>query len=131
MPFMRRASRTVSARIHRLNGQLTALGARLLRTAHTADCYRLHALAGTVPPKPGLERVAAGTGAAIEIEVWALSPAAFGTFVAAIPSPLGIGALQLGDGSTVKGFICEPAALAGARDITAFGGWRAFLRNGG
>ena len=112
-----------------LNGQLTTLGARLLRTTHTTDAYRLHALAGTVPPKPGLVRGAPGTGAAIEVEVWALTQAAFGTFVAAIPPPLGIGTLQLADGSSVKGFICEPAALAGAKDITSFGGWRAFLKS--
>ena len=113
-----------------LNGQLTSLRARLLRTTHTTDAYRLHALAGTVPPKPGLVRGAPGTGATIEVEVWALTPAAFGSFVAAIPPPLGIGTLQLADGSAVKGFICEPAALAGAKDITAFGGWRAFLKSG-
>jgi allophanate hydrolase len=114
-----------------LNSQLTALGARLVRTTTTADSYRLYALAGTTPPKPGLERVAPGTGAAIELEIWALGPAAFGTFVAAIPPPLGIGTLQLADGSVVKGFICETVALTGAKDITAFGGWRAFLKSGG
>lgn len=112
-----------------LNGQLTLLGARLLRTTRTTDAYRLYALAGTVPPKPGLVRGEPGTGAAIEVEVWTLTAAAFGTFVAAIPPPLGIGTLQLADGSSVKGFICEPAALAGAMDITSFGGWRAFLRS--
>ena len=113
-----------------LNGQLTSLGARLLRTTQTTDAYRLHALAGTVPPKPGLVRGALGSGVAIEVEVWALTAAAFGTFVAAIPPPLGIGTLQLVDGSSVKGFICEPAALADAKDITLFGGWRAFLKSG-
>jgi allophanate hydrolase len=113
-----------------LNSQLTTLGGRLLRTTRTTDAYRLHALAGTVPPKPGLVRGGPGTGAAIEVEVWSLTPAAFGTFVAAIPPPLGIGTLQLADGSVVKGFICEPAALAGAKDITSFGGWRAFLKSG-
>ena len=112
-----------------LNGQLTALRARLLRTTHTTDSYRLHALAGTVPPKPGLVRGVPGTGAAIEVEVWALTPAAFGAFVAAIPPPLGIGTLELADGSAVKGFICEPAALAGAKDITAFGGWRTYRKS--
>jgi allophanate hydrolase len=111
-----------------LNNQLTSLNARLLRTTTTTDAYRLHALAGTTPPKPGLVRVAPGSGAVIEVEVWALTAAAFGTFVAAIPPPLGIGTLQLADGPAVKGFICEPAALAGAKDITAFGGWRSFLR---
>ncbi len=113
-----------------LNSQLTTLGARLLRTTRTTDAYRFYALPGTTPPKPGLVRGAAGTGAAIEVEVWGISAAAFGSFVAAIPPPLGIGTLQLIDGTTVKGFICEPAALAGANDITSFGGWRAFLKSG-
>jgi allophanate hydrolase len=67
-------------------------------------------------------------GAAIELEVWALSAESFGTFVAAIPPPLGIGSIQLEDGSWVKGFLCEPHALTGARDISSFGGWRAFLK---
>ncbi|HEY4245363.1 MAG TPA: allophanate hydrolase [Lacunisphaera sp.] len=111
-----------------LNGQLTTLGARLLRTTRTTDAYRFYTLPGTTPPKPGLVRGAAGTGAMIEVEVWGLNAASFGSFVAAIPPPLGIGTLQLIDGTTVKGFICEPAALAGANDITSFGGWRAFLK---
>ena len=113
-----------------LNGQLIALRARLVRTTRTGDAYRLFALAGTVPPKPGLVRGKAGSGAAIEVEVWSMTAEALGGFVAAIPPPLGIGTLQLADGSSVKGFICEPAALEGAKDITAHGGWRAFLRSG-
>jgi allophanate hydrolase len=113
-----------------LNGQLTATGGRLVRTARTADCYRLYALGDTTPPKPGLVRVAPGTGGFIEVEVWSLNPAAFGSFVAAIPPPLGIGTLALSDGSSVKGFLCESVALQEARDITAFGGWRAYLSNG-
>jgi allophanate hydrolase len=59
--------------------------------------------------------------------VWALSPAAFGTFVAGIPAPLGIGTLRLADGTAPKGFLVETAGLAGATDITRFGGWRAYL----
>ena len=65
----------------------------------------------------------------IEIEVWALTEAAFGAFVAEIPPPLGIGALELEDGTSVKGFICEPIGLEGARDITEFGGWLAFRQS--
>jgi allophanate hydrolase len=113
-----------------LNSQLTAVEGRLVRTAHTADCYRLYALAGTTPPKPGLARVAPGSGGCIELEIWALPPAAFGRFVAAIPPPLGIGTLALSDGSSVKGFLCESVALQEAKDITSFGGWRAYLNSG-
>jgi allophanate hydrolase len=111
-----------------LNGQLTERGGRWIRTLRTADCYRLYALAGTTPAKPGMIRVVPGAGAAIEVEVWSLPTAAWGDFVAAIPSPLGVGTLLLEDGSKAKGFLCEPIALEGAEDITRFGGWRNFLK---
>lgn len=109
-----------------LNGELQALDATLIKATSTAPNYRLYALAGTVPPKPGLLRVAEG-GASIAVELWALSPAAFGTFVSRIPSPLGIGTLQLDDGETAKGFLVEAVAIEGARDISDFGGWRNFI----
>jgi allophanate hydrolase len=109
-----------------LNGELKALGGRLLEAAATAPDYKLYAL-GTTPPKPGMLRVEAGTGSSIELELWALSAAAFGNFVAAIPPPLSIGTVRLADGRGVKGFIVEPADIDGARDISAFGGWRAFM----
>ena len=70
-------------------------------------------------------------GAAIEVEVWALDAAGFGAFTAEVPPPLAIGTVTLADGSSVKGFVCEPIGLAGARDITGFGGWRAWLASGG
>ena len=72
-------------------------------------------------------RVDAGAGSPIKLELWALSAANFGKFIAAIPPPLSIGTVRLADGRGVKGFIVEPAAIDGARDISAFGGWRAFL----
>ena len=110
-----------------LNSELTNLGGELLDAAETAPDYKLFALSGTVPPKPGMLRVAPGTGAAIAVEVWTLPPAAFGRFVAAIPQPLSIGTITLANGEQVKGFLVEPAALDGARDITHFGGWRAYM----
>ncbi len=109
-----------------LNGELQALGGRLLQAAVTAPDYRLYALS-TTPPKPGMLRVEAGAGSSIAVEVWALSAAAFGKFVAAVPPPLSIGTVRLADGRGVKGFIVEPADVNGARDISAFGGWRAFM----
>lgn len=111
-----------------LNHQLTSRSARFLGEARTAAGYSLHALAGTTPPKPGLIRDDGPGG--IALELWALSPAAFGSFVAEIPPPLGIGTLMLADGRSVKGFLCEAHVLAGASDITAFGGWRAYLAAG-
>jgi allophanate hydrolase len=113
-----------------LNGELKALGARLLEATATAPDYKLYAL-DTKPPKPGMLRVAAGTGSSIELEVWTLSAASFGKFVAAIPPPLSIGTVRLADGRAVKGFIVEAADIAGARDISAFNGWRAFMAKAG
>jgi allophanate hydrolase len=109
-----------------LNNELKALGGRLLEAASTAPDYKLYAL-DTSPPKPGMLRVSAGAGSSIGLELWALSAASFGKFVAAIPPPLSIGTLRLADGRGVKGFIVEAADINGARDISAFGGWRAFV----
>ncbi len=113
-----------------LNHQLTSRGASLLRTTTTAPKYRLFALTNTTPPKPGLLRVAEPQPNGIEVEVWQLTKEAFGSFVAGIPPPMGIGNLELTDGSIVKGFICEPYALEGAEEITALGGWRNYLKSG-
>jgi allophanate hydrolase len=109
-----------------LNNELKTLGGRLLEATVTAPDYRLYAL-DTAPPKPGMLRVEAATGASIELEIWALPAAAFGKFVAAIPPPLSIGTVRLADGRGVKGFIVESADTDGAREISAFGGWRAFV----
>jgi allophanate hydrolase len=110
-----------------LNGELIENGARFLTTAETAADYRLYALADAQTPKPGLLRVTPGQGAAIAVEIWALPAEGFGRFVAAVPPPLSIGSVRLADGGCVKGFLVEAAAVAGARDISAFGGWRAFM----
>ena len=110
-----------------LNHELKALGGWLVECTTTARDYRLYALADARPPKPGLLRVDAGQGAAIEVEIWALPAEGFGRFVAAVPPPLSIGTLRLGDGRGVKGFLVEAAAVAGAPDISSFGGWRAYL----
>jgi len=108
-----------------LNSQLIERNARLVRTARTAAGYSFYELPGTVPPKPGLVFDGTGEGA-IEVEVWDMDEAAFGSFVALIPAPLGIGTLALADGTAVKGFICEAHAVGGATDITSWGGWRAW-----
>jgi allophanate hydrolase len=110
-----------------LNWQLTERRARLLKTTRTHSGYRLYALEGTRPPKPGLAREAGFEGPGIEVEVWAVPEDQFGGFVAAVVSPLAIGTATLEGGETVKCFLCEPSALAGAADITRFGGWRAYL----
>jgi allophanate hydrolase len=110
-----------------LNWQLTDRKARCLGQCLTAPDYRLYALTDIAPPKPGLVREPGFDGKGIEIEIWSLDTEAFGSFTAEVPPPLAIGTLQLADGSSVKGFVCEPAGLDGANEITDFGGWRAYL----
>lgn len=110
-----------------LNSQLTERGARLLAQTETAPDYRLYALPGSTPPKPGLQRVAPGQGARIAVEVWEIPLQHYGAFVALIPAPLGIGTLALSDGSTVQGFLCEAQALHDATDITHLRGWRNYI----
>ncbi|MBT9486189.1 MAG: allophanate hydrolase [Rubrivivax sp.] len=109
-----------------LNWQLTDLGATLQQTTHTAPHYRLYALPGTTPPKPGLQRVRSD-GTTIALEVWDLPLHQVGRFLAGIPAPLGLGSVELADGRVVHGFLCEGHALLGAVDISHHGGWRAYL----
>lgn len=109
-----------------LNWQLTERGAVLKACTSTAPCYRLHALAGGPPLRPGLVRDEQ-VGRAIEVEVWSIPTAELGSFVAAIPAPLGIGKVELADGGWISGFICETAGLAGAEEITQHAGWRNWL----
>lgn len=112
-----------------LNAQLTERGARLVSTSATAPHYRLYALSGSVPPKPGLLRVAEGQGESIALELWDMPLEHYGSFVSLIPAPLGIGTLQLANGASVQGFLCEVQALQGAHDISGFGGWRAYVES--
>lgn len=111
-----------------LHWQLADRGAVLREKATTAPCYRLFAMpaSGTIPPRPAMVHDVHG-GAAIDVEVWELTPAAFGDFVSKIPAPLGIGKVTLAGGEEVPGFIAEPRSIEGAEEITSFGGWRAWL----
>lgn len=110
-----------------LNHELTGSGGRLIKSCRTAADYRLYVLPNTTPPKPGLIREPGYSGPGLEVEVWKVSPQAFGRFVQNIPSPLGIGKVTLDDGAQVSGFLCEPYALGNAREITGLGGWRAYI----
>ena len=107
-----------------LNHELRGLGGVFSRAVQTRPCYRLYELPGGPPRRPGMIRRA--DGAAVACEVWSLAPEAFARFVAGIPAPLGIGTVLLSDGTAPKGFLAEPEGVADARDITEFGGWRAF-----
>ncbi|QGZ31334.1 allophanate hydrolase [Stutzerimonas stutzeri] len=113
-----------------LNWQLSQRGGRLLETTRSAPHYALYALAGGPPMRPGMLRVAEG-GAAIAVEVWELPSSELGSFLTGIPAPLGLGKVELEDGRWETGFICDPYGLAGAQEITAFGGWRAYMKSRG
>ncbi len=115
-----------------LHGQLADRGAVLREKTRTAPVYRMYALpaSGSIPPRPALIRDE-GAGAAIDVEIWELEPAAFGDFVAKIPGPLGIGKVLLESGEEVPGFIAEPRATEGAEEITRLGGWRPYVGRGG
>lgn len=110
-----------------LNHELTSRNARFLRASDTRPDYQLHALAGGPPARPGLMRVAEGTGSPIATEVWAVPAEAFGDFMLGVPAPLGIGTTRLADGTSPKGFIVEAEGLVGAKDVSAFGGWRNYI----
>ena len=117
-----------------LNHQLIDCGARFIRATKTAPGYRLYALE-TTPPKPGLVKEI-GTNpspqtASIALEIWSLTPTAFAAFVAQIPALLGIGTIELIDGQSVQGFLCESHAVVHAKEITSFGGWRAYIQSTG
>ena len=110
-----------------LNAQLTERRARLLRTARTAACYRLYAMEDGAIERPGMLRVGPQDGGPLEVEVWELATEDFGSFVAAVTPPLGIGTVELEDGEQLKGFLCEHYAVQGKTDITQWGGWRSWL----
>ena len=110
-----------------LNTQLLERGAWRVAITRTAPVYRFYALPGGPPFRPGLVQVA-DQGVAIDVEVWRMPIDHFGSFVAGIPAPLGIGKVRLDDGSQVCGFLCESLGVANATDISALGGWRQYLR---
>ena len=109
-----------------LNHQLIDCGAYFIKKTNTTADYRLYALSGGPPYRPGLVHVEAN-GAKINVEVWAMPVSEWGDFIAGIPAPLCVGQVQLQDGETVSGFLCEAYVTATARDISCFGGWRAYL----
>lgn len=110
-----------------LNWQLTERKARLVSRTRTDPDYRLYALANTSQPKPGLAFEPGFAGEGIEVEVWAMPEDTVGSFLLGVPPPLTLGTIRLADGALVKGFLCEPAGIEGAEEITQFGGWRNYL----
>jgi len=113
-----------------LNHELTSRGGRFLEATQTSDAYSLYALAGGPPKRPGLVRGDKGSGAPIDLEIWALPLAETGSFLKGIPAPLGLGTLELSDGRTVTGFLCEAVGLGGAENITHLKSWRSFAGGG-
>jgi allophanate hydrolase len=112
-----------------LNWQMTERKARLVKSVKTDAHYRLYVLPNSTPAKPGLVYTPDYAGPGIELEVWAMPEDTVGTFLNGIPAPLGLGTVLLEDGSRVKGFLCEPAGIVGAEEITHLGGWRAYMQS--
>ena len=106
-----------------LNQNLLAVGASFVREARTAPAYRLWSIHGR---HPAMIRVAAG-GAAIAVEVWEVPAAGLATILMQEPPGLCIGKVQLSDGQETLGVLGEPALCEGMREITEYGGWRAYL----
>ena len=109
-----------------LNWQLKERGGQLVEATQSSANYELYALAGGPPYRPGMVRVEQG-GAHIAVEVWRLPLTEFGSFVAEIPAPLGIGKVELADGRWLSGFMCEGSAIKTAENITQYGGWKAYM----
>ncbi|WP_246142719.1 allophanate hydrolase [Nocardioides rubriscoriae] len=112
-----------------LNADLVARGGELVSTTRLAADYRMYVVDGPLP-RPGVTRVpggAPGPGAGLEVEVWSLPEAALAGFLRTIAPPLGVGPVELADGSTVLGFLCTADGVDAERDITSYGGWRAWL----
>jgi allophanate hydrolase len=109
-----------------LNWQLTERRSRLVKVCKTAKSYRLFALPNTHPPKPGLVKCPSD-GVSIELEVYEMPSNQLGSFLNLIPPPLGLGNIELEDGSLVKGFICEQYAVHEAQDISNLGGWKSYI----
>ena len=110
-----------------LNSQLIERGAKLIKTTKTAPKYQFYELSSRPILKPGLVKTST-QGASIELEVWAMPKQHLGSFLALIPSPLGLGKVELIDDSEVVGFICEPYGIEGATEITQTGGWRNWMQ---
>lgn len=108
-----------------LEKQMQEHGASFVSEAKTAPSYKLVKL-NTTPAKPGLIRTNQD-GSSIELELWEMPLAEFGFFTSLIPAPLGIGTIELEDGTHVQGFVCEALAAKDAQDISHLGGWRHFM----
>lgn len=110
-----------------LNHQLFDRGAALVGETRTAPGYRMYLVDGPLP-RPGITRTpGAPAGDGVAVEVWRMPAGQLGGFLATVAAPLAIGELELADGSHVLGFVCTADAVDQSRDITSYGGWRAFL----
>ncbi len=110
-----------------LNWQLTDCGAEFVKNAETSAWYRFYALAGGPPARPGLLRSEASEASTVSLEIWSLPKTSLGRFIEGIPAPLGIGSIELSDGTWVKGFLCEASAVKDAKDISHIGDWRKYI----
>ena len=112
-----------------LNHQLTTLDSRLKRSCKTSAEYKMYVLKDAKGEKPGLIRLKTDGGVMFKLEIWEIPLQNVGKFISMIPQPLGIGTLNLEDGTQVKGFICEPCVMDDSEDISQFSGWVEYIES--
>jgi gamma-glutamylcyclotransferase (GGCT)/AIG2-like uncharacterized protein YtfP len=110
-----------------LNPNLLAVGATFVRETATEPAYRLWSINDR---HPAMMRVKSG-GVAVAVEVWAVPPAGLASILLKEPAGLSIGKVKLADGSEVLGVLAEPILCEDQKEITHFGGWRAYTHSNG
>lgn len=105
-----------------LNPNLLAVNAAFAREAATEPAYRLWSINDR---HPAMVRVKTG-GVSVAVEVWSVPPAGLASILLKEPAGLSIGKVKLNDGSEVLGVLGEPILCEGKKEITSFGGWRAY-----
>jgi hypothetical protein len=105
-----------------LNPNMVAASAEFVREAKTAPAYRLWSIGDR---HPGMVRVAEG-GVAVALEIWEVGAEGLVSILTAEPAGLSVGRVLLDDGTDVLGVLAEPILTEGEREITEFGGWRAY-----
>ena len=106
-----------------LNGNLAKAGATFVREDHTDACYRIWSIGDR---HPAMMRTP-GEGTRVAVEIWNVPLQGLAGILLAEPPGLAIGKVVLHDGSVVLGVLGEPFLCKGQREITQFGGWRAYI----
>jgi len=106
-----------------LNPNMVAAHAEFVREGNTAAVYRLWSISDR---HPGMVRVSEG-GVAVALEIWRVGAEGLVSILSAEPAGLSVGRVLLDDGTDVLGVLAEPILTEGQREITEYGGWRAYI----